>query len=149
MIKTIKPTENSKANGQYKNATKTFDNKTIADRLWTVTLSNNFPIHRNISVIKRARHDRNIVCNTNKLLSRRVQVVTSSVSVNELYYVATVRNNETHSPAVTFLRRKMTRGRFSTGVIIRRYTGHTKYFSWKINNLHFECHILFVNQKQV
>ena len=35
------PTENSKTNGQHKNATKNFDNKTIADRLKTVSASNN------------------------------------------------------------------------------------------------------------
>ena len=36
MTKTPIPTENSKTNGQHKNATKKFDYKTIADRLRTV-----------------------------------------------------------------------------------------------------------------
>ena len=40
-IKTHIPTENSKTKGQHKNATKNFDYKTIADRLRTVSWSNN------------------------------------------------------------------------------------------------------------
>ena len=41
MTKTPTPTENSKTNGQHKNATKNFDFITITDRLGTVSLSNN------------------------------------------------------------------------------------------------------------
>ena len=38
------PTENSKTNGQHKNAAKTFDYKTIVDRLRTVSWSaNSYP----------------------------------------------------------------------------------------------------------
>ena len=39
--KTHIPTENSKTKGQHKNATKTFDYTTVADRLRTVSWSNN------------------------------------------------------------------------------------------------------------
>ena len=39
--KTQIPTENSKTNGHHKNTTKNFDNTTIADRLRTVSWSNN------------------------------------------------------------------------------------------------------------
>ena len=68
------PTENSKTKGQHTNATKNFDYVTIADRLRTVSWSNdshptgvvkpglkgtNLPTHHNSSVIKRIRHDRN------------------------------------------------------------------------------------------
>ena len=74
MTKTPIPTENSKTNGQHKNATKNFDNTTIEDRLRAVSWSNdsyptgvvklglkgtNLPTHRNSSVIKWTRHDRN------------------------------------------------------------------------------------------
>ena len=41
MTKTPIPTENSKTNGQHKNVTKIFDYTTIADRLRTVSWSNN------------------------------------------------------------------------------------------------------------
>ena len=41
MTKTPLPTENSKTNGQHKNATNNFDYTTIADRLTTVSWSNN------------------------------------------------------------------------------------------------------------
>ena len=41
MTKTLIPTEKSKNNGQHKNATKNFDYTTIADRLRTVSWSNN------------------------------------------------------------------------------------------------------------
>ena len=41
MTKTPIPTENSKTNGQHKNATKNFDYTTIADPLRTVNWSNN------------------------------------------------------------------------------------------------------------
>ena len=41
MTKTPIPTENSKSNGQHKNATKNFDYTTIADRLRTANVSNN------------------------------------------------------------------------------------------------------------
>ena len=70
------PTENSKSNGQHKNATKNFDYTTIADRLRTVSWSNNshstgvvkpglkgtnLPTNCKSSVIKSTWHDRNIV----------------------------------------------------------------------------------------
>ena len=41
MVKTHIPTKNSKTNGQHKNSTKNFDYTTIADRLRTVSWSNN------------------------------------------------------------------------------------------------------------
>ena len=41
MTKTPTPTENSKNNGQHKNATKKFDYTTIEDQLRTVSWSNN------------------------------------------------------------------------------------------------------------
>ena len=41
MTKTLTPTENPKTNGQHKIATKNFDYITIADRLRTVSWSNN------------------------------------------------------------------------------------------------------------
>ena len=43
MTKTPIPTENSKTNGQHKNATKNFDYTTIADRSYYITWSYLFP----------------------------------------------------------------------------------------------------------
>ena len=76
MTKTPIPTENSKNNGQHKNATKNFDNTAIADRLRTVSWSNNshptgvvkpglkgtnLPTHRQSSLTSRTSHYSNIV----------------------------------------------------------------------------------------
>ena len=45
-----------------------------------------------------------------------------------------------NEPPVTFLRRKMTGGRFSMGVVIRRYTGMTlTVFFWQ-----FVCSVVFM-----
>ena len=70
--KTPLPAENSKTNRQHKNATKNFDDTTIANRLRTISWSNNshptdmvkpglkgtnLPIHRNSSAIKRTQKE--------------------------------------------------------------------------------------------
>ena len=70
MTKTAIPTANSKTNEQHKNAAKNFDYTTIADRLGTVSWSNNshptvvvkpvyeyptFPLTAKSRVIKRTR----------------------------------------------------------------------------------------------
>ena len=89
MTKTPIPKENSKVNGQHKNATKNFDFTTIADRLRTVSWSNNshptgvvkpglkstnLPTYRKISVINRTWHDRNMLYYTNILSQRWLPV---------------------------------------------------------------------------
>ena len=42
-----------------------------------------------------------------------------------------------NEPPVTFLRRKMTGGRFSMGVVIRRYTGKNQgnIVNWKLEHI--------------
>ena len=73
------PTENSKTNGQHKNATKNFDCTTIADRHPTGVVKprlkgTNISTHRKSSVINRTWQDRNIVYNTNGLTRRLIYV---------------------------------------------------------------------------
>ena len=58
-----------------------------------------------------------------------------------------------NEPPVTFLRRKMTGGRFSMGVVIRRYTGKTKIIrlalgsSFALQNLFSHSQIRFCSLK--
>ena len=85
MTKKLIPTENSKTNRQYKNATKNFDYITIADWFRTVGKSNNshptvvvkpglkgtnLLTRRKSSIINRIWYDRNIVYDTNRLSQR-------------------------------------------------------------------------------
>ena len=86
MTKTPTLTETSKPNEQHKNATKTFDNTKIADRLRTVSRSSNIhpigvvkqdlkstnlPTHRKRNEINLSTwQDGNIVENSNRLSQR-------------------------------------------------------------------------------
>ena len=95
MTKTLTPTEKFKKhrdnnNNNNKKRHKNFDYTTIADRLWTVSLSNSshptgvakpvyerstFPLTAKVvCVINRSLHDRNIVYNTNRLSQRCIHV---------------------------------------------------------------------------
>ena len=85
MTKNPLSTENSKTNGQHKTATKNFDYTTIADRLRTVSWSNNshqtgvikpslkgtnLPTHCKSGAFKRTWQDRNTAKYTNGLSQR-------------------------------------------------------------------------------